>query len=215
MWVKGCLTSSRSFVLINGVPTQEFSLEKGVRQGGPLSPFLFLISMEGLSVALKTACNKGIFKGVQLPNNGPIISHLLYVDDALFMGEWTERNIKNLARILRCFHISSRLNMNFYKSRVFGVRTTLTETTSWARPLGCEPSCLPFTYLGVPVGANMKLKKNWKPIIDKFMAKLTVWKSKTLSYGGRLTLITVVLGNLPTYFLSLFVVPTEVLDQLE
>lgn len=67
------------------------------------------------------------------------------------------------------------------------------------------------TYPGVPMGANMRLKKIWKPIIDKFM----VWKSKTLSFGGRLILITAVLGNLPTYFLYLFAAPIGVLDQLE
>lgn len=102
-------------------------MERGARQGGSLSPFLFLIVMEGLSVTLKTAFNKGIFKGVQLPNNGPTISHLLYADDTLFIGEWSERNIKNLVRILRCFHISSGLKMNFNNSKVFGVGSTLDE----------------------------------------------------------------------------------------
>lgn len=86
-------------------------------------------------------------------------------------------------------------------------RSTLAETTRWVSRLGCEPPCLPFTYLGVPVGANMKLKKNWKPIIDKFMSKLTVWKSKTLLFRGRLTQITTGLDNLPTYYLSIFIPP--------
>ena len=75
-------------------------MTKGIRQGDALSPFLFITVMEGLSIAMKTACQKGIFQGLQIPNNGPMISHLLYADDALFIGEWTQRNIKNLARIL-------------------------------------------------------------------------------------------------------------------
>ncbi|KAL4562942.1 hypothetical protein LXL04_026973 [Taraxacum kok-saghyz] len=69
--------------------------------------------------------------------------------------------------------------------------------------------------LGVPVGANMNLKKHWKPILDKFEAKLSPWKSKTLSFGGRLTLISSVLGNLPTYFLSLFRAPVAIAEELE
>ena len=190
-------------------------VNKGVRQGDPLSPFLFITAMEGLSIAMNTACQKGLFKGLTIPNNGPTISHLLYADDALFIGEWTQNNIQNLARILRCFHVTSGLKVNFHKSRVFGIGTSLLETSNWARPLGCDPSSLPFTYLGVPVGANMNLKKNWKPVIDRFLSKLSMWKAKSLSLGGRLTLLTSVLGNLPTFFLSLFVAPAGVIETLE
>lgn len=61
----------------------------------------------------------------------------------------------------------------------------------------------------------MNLGKNWRPIIRKFQSKLSNWKSKTLSFGGRLTLIKSVLGNLPTYFMSLFKAPSGVLEELE
>lgn len=215
MWLRGCLGSARSSVLVNGILTEEFPLSKGVRQGDPLSPFLFIAAMEGLSVAMRSTCELGIFQGVKLPNGGPLISHLLYADDALFLGEWSRNNIKNLARILHCFHVASGLKVNFHKSRVFGVGSEMQEVSSWARALGCEPSSLPFTYLGVPVRANMNLKKNWKPIVDRFQAKLSKWKSKTLSFGGRLTLIQSVLGNLPTYYMSLFVAPDGVIQVLE
>ncbi|CAI9275321.1 unnamed protein product [Lactuca saligna] len=70
---------------------------------------------------MRAACERGVFQGLQIPNGGPVILHLLYADDALFLGEWSEHNIKNLARILHCFHVSSGLRVNFNKSRVFGV----------------------------------------------------------------------------------------------
>lgn len=98
---------------------------------------------------------------------------------------------------------------------MFGVGVSMRETSRMAAPLGCEPATLPFTYLGVPVGANMNLKKNWQPIIDRFNGKLSSWKAKSLSFGGRLTLIKSVLGNLPTYFFSLFVAPMGVISTLE
>ena len=116
--------------------------------------------MEGLSVAMKSACELGIFHGINFPNGEPTLSHLLYADDALFLGEWSKQNIKNLSRILHCFHVALGLRVNFNKSRVFGISVDTQEVTNWARPLGCEPSSLPFTYLGFPVGANMKLKKH-------------------------------------------------------
>lgn len=215
LWMKGCLSSSRASVLVNGSPTKEFSMSRGVRQGDPLSPFLFIIAMEGLNVAMKAARDKGLYTGIHIPNSDCVISHLFYADDAIFVGEWSRRNIKNLARILRCFHVSSGLKVNFHKSKLFGLRSNPQETIRWSNVLGCEAGTLPFKYLGVTVGANMKLSKNWKPLIDRFRSKLSDWKAKTLSFGGRLTLIKSVLGNLPTYYLSLFKAPKGVLSELE
>lgn len=81
-----------------------------------------------------------------------MISRLFYTDDALFMGEWLERNFKKLASILRCFHISLGLKVKFNKSKVFEVVSMLDETTRWLSTLGCESTCLPFTYLGGACG---------------------------------------------------------------
>lgn len=113
------------------------------------------------------------------------------------------------------FHASSGLKVNFSKSKVFGIGVSPSVVSAWASPLGCEPASLPFSYLGVPVGKNMNLKKAWKPVIDRFKSKLSAWKSKTLSFGGRVTLAKSVLGSLPTYFLSLFKSPLGVIEDLE
>lgn len=117
--------------------------------------------------------------------------------------------------ILRCIHASYGLKVNFHKSKVFGIGATQAETENWANLLGYAAGVLPFEYLGVPVGANMNLIKYWKPIIKKFHSKLSTWKAKTLSFGGRLTLIKTVMGNLPTYYLSLFKAPLGVVEELE
>ena len=146
-------------------------------------------------MAMQSACSNSIFQGLQTPNSGPKISHMFYADDAMFMGEWSKLNFNNLARILRCFHVVSGLRVNFHKSKVFGIGVSGTKIDNYARILGCEKGSLPFLYLGVPVGANMSLKRNWLPIIEKTKSKLSAWKEKTLSFGGRLTLIQSVLDN--------------------
>ena len=127
MWVLGILKAARSSVLVNGSPTFEFMCHKGLRQGDPLSPFLFLVVMEALSLTIKKAILLGDFKGVQLDNEGMDVSHLLYADDALILGEWTEGNVVNLARLLRCFHICSGLKININKSNLYGVGTSSEE----------------------------------------------------------------------------------------
>ena len=105
--------------------------------------------------------------------------------------------------------------MNLHKSKVFGIGVTPNEILNCARILGCDSATLPFTYLGVPVGANMTLKKNWSPVLDKVNQKLSVWKAKTLSFGGRLTLVKSVLGSLPIFYFSLFKAPCSVIEMLE
>lgn len=214
-WIHGCLSSAKASILVNGSPTGEFQLMRGVRQGDPLSPFLFILAMEGLNVAIKGAVGKRLLKGVNLPNNGPTLSHLFYADDAIFLGDWDRGSAENLARILKCFEVVSGLKVNFQKSRVFGICASPEEVKDWACILGCLTDSLPFIYLGVPVGANMKNKKHWKPIIDKFQVKLSSWKSKALSFGGRATLVKAVLGCLPSYYLSLFRAPVGIIDVLE
>lgn len=119
--IKGYHQTARVSVLINGSPTAEFEIKKGVRQGGPLSQFIFIIAIEGLNIAMKIACQKGIFHGIKIPHSETMISHPFHVDDALFVGEWSQYNIKNLSRVLWCFQVASGMIMNFNKSRVFGI----------------------------------------------------------------------------------------------
>lgn len=214
-WIRGCLSSGRASVLINGSPSLEFQIKKGVRQGDPMAPFLFVLAMEGLTVSLKEACSQFIFNGISLSEEGPGISHLMYADDVTFVGEWSESNFLNLNRILRCFFIASGLKVNLSKSKVFGVGVEHEELSRLAGILNCEPAAFPSTFLGLPIGANMSLCRNWKTVIDKFQSKLSKWKSSMLSFGGRLTLVNSVLSSLPLYFFSLFKAPKKIISTLE
>ncbi|GKF24251.1 hypothetical protein Tco_0076573, partial [Tanacetum coccineum] len=84
-----------------------------------------------------------------------------------------------------------------------------------ANSFGCLENNLPFTYLGVKVAANTTRINSWNKVIQKVTSKLSKWKVKSLSVGGRLTLFKSVLGSLPTYYMSLFKAPNEVLSYLE
>ncbi|XP_071728212.1 uncharacterized mitochondrial protein AtMg01250-like [Rutidosis leptorrhynchoides] len=102
-WILACLKSASISVLVNGSPTNKFSLERGVRQGDPLSPFLFIIAAEGLSILTKTVIENGLYKGVEIGNNKILVPHLQYADDTIFLGEWSRRNASNLMKLLKCF----------------------------------------------------------------------------------------------------------------
>ncbi|MFS7968866.1 putative reverse transcriptase zinc-binding domain-containing protein [Helianthus anomalus] len=121
----------------------------------------------------------------------------------------------NLRRILRCFYLASGLKVNLSKCSLYGVGVEEPDVVCLANTLQCNAGVLPFKYLGLYVGANMNLVRNWKPIVDLFKSRLSIWKAKKLSYGGRITLLKSVLSSLPTYFFSLYRAPVQVLNQLE
>ncbi|KAJ0434139.1 putative RNA-directed DNA polymerase [Helianthus annuus] len=214
-WVEACLVSGKASVLVNGSPSKEFSIKRGLRQGDPLSPFLFIIALEVLEVFMKRVCRLGFFEGVTLPNGGPVLTHLAYADDVIFLGMWSKRNILNLKRILRCLYLVSGLKVNMKKSNLMGVGVDDAAVDLMAKEVRCQPGSLPFTFLGLPIGENMKRIKPWKPIIDKFHKKLSGWKARNLSMAGRITLAKAVLGNLPSYYLSIFKAPVKVINTLE
>ncbi|XP_021974560.1 uncharacterized mitochondrial protein AtMg01250-like [Helianthus annuus] len=154
-WILGVSGSARSSILVNGAPTFEFQCGKGIRQGDPLSPFLFLIVMEAFSCLLVKAVTGGMLQGIQMPNGGLLISHLLYADDAIILGERSDANILNVVRILRVFYMCSGLKINLCKSKLYGLGMDMDEVKNKAMVVGCKAESTPFKYLGLMVGANM------------------------------------------------------------
>ena len=77
--------------------------------------------------------------------------------------------------------------------------------------VGFRNGSFPLDYLGMPIGANIRLIRNSNQVMEKLYKRLSTWKVKSLSFGGRLTLVKYVLGSSPLYFLSLFHAPTSVL----
>ncbi|XP_072078102.1 uncharacterized protein [Arachis hypogaea] len=153
-WVKECVSTASMSVLVNGSPSKEFKMERGLRQGDPLSPLLFVLVVDVLHRMLGEAARNGR------------IAPLL---------EWVEH--------------------------VCGL-------------LGCKQATLPIRYLEISLGANPRLVKTWKPIIDKVEEKLNLWKAKVLNKSGKLVLIKSVLNSLPIYYLSLYKMPKAVANKL-
>nr|GEW32689.1 RNA-directed DNA polymerase, eukaryota [Tanacetum cinerariifolium] len=179
-----------------------------------LAPFLFIFVMESLHISVSKAVNEGVFKGLQI-HESVSISYLFYADDAVFIGVWSENNLVNLIRILNCFYLASGLKINFLKSNVLGAEVPYEEVSYGASLIRCDVMCTPFKYLGVMVGDLMTHKSAWASIIQKHQSRLSKWKSKTLSVGGRLTLVKSVLGASPLYHMSIYKAPKGVLNVLE
>ncbi|GJT17097.1 RNA-directed DNA polymerase, eukaryota, reverse transcriptase zinc-binding domain protein [Tanacetum coccineum] len=214
-WIKTCLSSLKYSILVNGSPTSEFSINRGLRQGDPLSPFLFILVMEGLHNAFADAVGNGLISGININNSSINISHLFFADDVIITTGWNARDLENIIRVLHVFYLASGLKINIHKSNIYGIGVNEDEVYNMASNAGCIAGNIPFNYLGLPIGSNMKSIASWKMLIDRFRSRLSTWKASLLSIGGRLTLIKSVLGSLGIYYLSIFRAPESVLNDLE
>nr|GEW96652.1 RNA-directed DNA polymerase, eukaryota [Tanacetum cinerariifolium] len=181
-------------------------------RGDSLSPYLFILIMESLHMSFSRAVNEGLFKGIQLHGS---ISHIFYADDVIFIGEWSDANLKSIVNILKCFFLASGLKINIHKSQVLGVGIPRSLVVQAAASIGCVVMQSQFRYLGVMVGGCMSRYKAWTDTVLKLRSRLSNWKMKTLSIGGRLTLLKSVLGASPLYNMSIYKIPRGVLKSME
>ncbi|CAL5365331.1 unnamed protein product [Camellia sinensis] len=170
---------------------------------------------EGLNILLERAKEQGMIRGASVGHQDFIISHLQFADDTIIFCEANWDEIRVLKRILRCFEVMSGLKINFHKSIVCGIGVGEELVKEFANNLNCLSQSLPFSYLGLPLGANPRKKSTWKPVVEKFKKKLASWKRRFLSFAGRLTLIKSGLSNLPVYFLSIFKLPIGVAKTID
>ena len=215
-WIKECIGTATASVLVNGSPTDEFSMGRGLRQGDPLSPFLFLLAAEGFNVLMESLLVNNLFSGYKVGDgNMAIVSHLQFADDTLNLGEKSWANIRTMRAILILFESLSGLKVNFSKSHLVGVNVATSWLTQAARVLNCKVGIIPFVYLGLPIGGNARSLSFWDPLITRIKTRLSGWKSKHLSLDGRLVLLKSVLSSLPVYALSFFKAPSGTVSSIE
>ncbi|XP_057770629.1 uncharacterized mitochondrial protein AtMg01250-like [Salvia miltiorrhiza] len=166
-WIKGCLSSASANVLVNGSPSGEFYLEKGLRQGDPLPPFLFLIVAEGLQSLTDRAVTRKLIHPVEIGREKVKISHLQYADDTIFILDKKEENAEAVRHLLKLFQFMSGLKVNFGKSCLVGIGVDDATTERWAAKLQCEVGSVPFKFLGIKVGGKLK------SVVDSFILYYT------------------------------------------
>lgn len=157
-WVSLCLTTTSISVLVNGSPTAPYKMQRGLRQGDLLSPFLFVIA-EAFTQLMTRAIEKNLFQGVEVGHEAVNVSHLQFADDTLVFCLAKRQFLTNLRRILDCFQLLSGLKINFSKSALFVLGKNRGWESLMADRLGCKLVDLPINYLSIPLGANTK-KKN-------------------------------------------------------
>ncbi|XP_057744794.1 uncharacterized protein LOC130962625 [Arachis stenosperma] len=184
-----CVNSVSYNVLWNGNKTEEFIPKRGVRQGDPISPYLFVICMDKLSQLIEELVHLGEWKPMAAGRRGPRISHLIFADDVLLFTEASQEQMQRVKEVLEKFCKASGLKINeekssivFSKSTYINLRRRIMDIAKFReqKELG--------KYLGALITNNRGGKKKFKDVMGRVQSKLKGWKSKCLSLAGRLTL---------------------------
>ncbi|XP_058741555.1 uncharacterized protein LOC131613933 [Vicia villosa] len=198
-WMDSCIFTNMMSIHINGSTTKEFIVEKGLRKGDPLSPFLFILVMEVLTALLKKSKELGEFCGFKIKGDKEV-DLLQFADDTIIIAEGNTANLWSMKSILRGFELMSGSRINFHKSIFYGFNVGEWYLEAASSFLSCKVGSLPFKFLGVRVGDNPRKLSMWKDLImmlrgkdfscgeapKKVLNEIRSFQSKFLWSGGDL-----------------------------
>ncbi|RVW54346.1 putative ribonuclease H protein [Vitis vinifera] len=199
------------------MPAGFFPSSRGLRQGDPLSPYLFVMGMEVLDVLIRRAVEGGYISGCNIRGGSRTslnISHLFFADDTIVFCEASKEQVSHLSWILFWFEAASGLRINLAKSEIIPIGD-VEDILELAAELGGRVGSLPSHYLGLPLGVPNRATSMWDGVEERIRRRLALWKRQYISKGGRITLIKSTLASLPIYQLSIFRMPKSVAKRVE
>lgn len=197
--------SVRYNVRFNSEETETFSPTRGLRQGDPLSPYLFLMIAESLSCMISKDEERGELEGVRVCRDAPTILHFLFADDSLILMKADKKKADCLAGILNRFCASSRQKVSEAKLSIFfSANTDVEQKLEVCQALNIMTESLNDTYLGLPTKIGLDRSDSFRHLIDRVVKRINGWKEKMLSMGGKEVLIKSIAHVVPVYAMMVF-----------
>ena len=207
-WIALLLSTASSHVILNGIVGDRIRHRRGLRQGDPLSPFLFILAMEPLHRLLAMAVEEGVLSRLRGRANEARTS--LYADDAVFFVNPVKAELEAVRLILSRFGEVTGLRVNFAKTAVIPIRCKGLDVADIVSPLGARIASFPCKFLGLPLSLRKLRKVDFQPLLDRIATRLACWEAKLLSEAGRLVLLNAVLSALSVYWISVHAMPVWV-----
>ncbi|XP_028068804.1 uncharacterized protein LOC114271378 [Camellia sinensis] len=211
-----CISSVSYSVLVNGSPIKKFVPTRGLRQGDPLSPYLFVLCAEGLSALIKRAEGEGKLTGVAVCRGSPRVSHLLFADDSLLFGAANMQELVVVQDILGKYELVSGQKINLEKSAIcFSKNVGIDIQAGLRNAMGVGNLVDSGKYLGLPYIVGRSKRGIFNSVKDRVWTRLNGWKEIFLSVAGREILLKSVAQAIPTYIMSCFQLPDGICEDID
>ncbi|CAN1818839.1 LINE-1 reverse transcriptase homolog, partial [Linum perenne] len=204
-WIYSCISTVKFDILLNGRSTGFFSPTRGIRQGDPISPFLFILMSNALTTLIDSAISRKITNGIKLTSRGPLLSHCLFADDTIIFGKDTVEEATRIIQIINSYGEITGQQVNNDKSAIyFSSNVSVSEKAAIMDSIGFQALNANPTYLGVPTEWGRSKKETFSFLLDRMYNKAQSWKSQMLSHAGKEVLLKSIIQAIPSYIMSLF-----------
>ncbi|CAA3017425.1 Hypothetical predicted protein [Olea europaea subsp. europaea] len=211
-WIMECLSTPAYFISLNGGLHGLFKGRKGLRQGDPLYPFLFVLCLEYFSRMVKGATENNEFnfhpKCALLK-----ITHLAFADDLMLFAKG-DTTVSILMDCLTNFGNMLGLRMNIDESNLYIVGVHAEDMEMIHGIVKIPKGSMPFRYLGIPLATERLKISTYDTFLDKITAHIGAWSRVSLSYAGKLELVKAVIQGVECFWLSIFPIPSTVASKI-
>lgn len=208
-----CVSTVSYSLLINEGLTPRFQAKKGLRQGYPMSPYLFVLAMEYLNRSLKQLRHNPDFN--YHPKCGRMkLVHICFADDLLMCCITDKISIHLMLQAFHHFSDVSGLRANMEKSSLYIAGVSQEFKNQILEEMQFSQGEMPFKYLGVPLSSKKITVQQCQPLVEKIIVRIRCSSTKFLSYSGRAQLIKSVLFEMQTYWAQVFQLPKKVIKQV-
>ncbi|WMV56909.1 hypothetical protein MTR67_050294 [Solanum verrucosum] len=213
-WIMLGVTTTMFSVKVNGVNHGFFAGRRGLRQGDPASPLLFVLVMEYLSRILHVMSQLPDFRYHPMCKKVKL-THLIFADDLMIFCKGTVESVNRVMEALAHFSAATGLEANIEKSSVFLAGVDEDTRSQILLRTGFSIGQFPIRYLGLPLSPKKWKKTECYSLVDKITQRITVTYSKQLSYAGRLQVINAVLFSIHSFWGAVFILPQSILKEVD
>ena len=200
MKLLSCVTTVSTSIVFNGEALDPILPSRGIRQGDPLSPYLFILCIDFLGQLIEEKCSANLWKLIKVSQSGPSVSHLMFADDLVLFAKADNINCCVIRDVLDEFCKMSGQTVSESKSRVFfSPNVDMDDREAFCDILGFSSTPCLGKYLGIPIRQPGRSSCEYNFILDRVKQKLAGWKANLLSLVGRAVLIQASSAAIPSY----------------